>query len=635
MTFGSRIFLKVSLAVVLVLSLLFALLGFVNSNEEREAAAATIDSVVLQEVFGEVAKEFGVPQSVLMAVSYNQSRWDHHEGHSEVGGYGLMNLVHVDENQDAKGKNEEQTEASNEDNDSVNTLEKAAKLLNVDLEVLKNDPEQNIRGGAALLAMYAKETVGETPSDLSDWYGAVVKYSGSDIKTVAEGFADDVYNTIQEGTERVTMNGQEVNLKAENVVPNKDTAKNIPLRNAKKTGVDCPNGLECTFIPALYEQFSSSPSSYGNYDIANRPDDGLDIRYIIIHDIEGTAESAINHFRNRSYVSAHYVLDSETGAITQMLRNEDAGWHAGNWYFNAHSIGLEHEGFAVEGADWYSEQMYRSSAKLVKYLAKKYDIPVNRQHIIGHDEVPGLTQLRQRAMHWDPGAYWDWSHFFNLLGEPINPSNGKKDSNIITINPNYNTNKPTYTYGQQILKSQSSSLIHLYTKPSFEAPLVTDPLLSNSGTIRINDWGNKAAIGQTYYKVDEEGDWTAVYYGGQKAWFYNPNNKNTSPGDGIVIKPKEGSGSIPVYGAAYPEAAAYEGTGIEEWARGNADPLYLIPEGQLYIATGPFQSTYYHAKYFNDPETNQVVIGEEEYYQIFFNHRLGFVKKSDVEVVNR
>ncbi|WP_142303764.1 N-acetylmuramoyl-L-alanine amidase [Neobacillus soli] len=30
---------------------------------------------------------------------------------------------------------------------------------------------------------------------------------------------------------------------------------------------------------------------------------------------------------------------------------------AGNWYFNMHSIGIEHEGFAVEGTDWYSEQL--------------------------------------------------------------------------------------------------------------------------------------------------------------------------------------------------------------------------------------------------------------------------------------
>lgn len=154
------------------------------------------------------------------------------------------------------------------------------------------------------------------------------------------------------------MNGQKVTLKGMEIEPNKHTAKNINLRNPESSGADCPNGLECTFIPATYEQYSSSSRDYGNYDLAERPDDGLDIRYIIIHDIEGSSESAINHFQAQSYVSAHYVLDSDDGTITQMVRPKDVAWHAGNWYFNAHSIGFEHEGFAVEGADWYSEQMY-------------------------------------------------------------------------------------------------------------------------------------------------------------------------------------------------------------------------------------------------------------------------------------
>ncbi|MFL0505815.1 N-acetylmuramoyl-L-alanine amidase [Ureibacillus sp. 179-F W5.1 NHS] len=365
-----------------------------------------------------------------------------------------------------------------------------------------------------------------------------------------------------------------------------------------------------------------------------RPDDGLDIRYIIIHDIEGSSESAINHFQAQSYVSAHYVLDSDDGTITQMVRPKDVAWHAGNWYFNAHSIGFEHEGFAVEGADWYSEQMYRSSAKLVKYLAETYNIPLDRQHIIGHDDVPGLTPARQAAMHWDPGAYWDWSHFFNLLGEPINPSDGDHNSNMITIRPNYHTNKPIFTYGSTILEPKSSSLIPLYTQPSFESPLVKDPLLSNGGTNRINDWGNKAAIGQTYYKLAQQNDWTAIYYGGQVAWFYNPHEKNSIPGNGILITPKEGKESIPVYGAAYPEAAAYEGTGIGEGSRGVTTPLYQLPAGDMYVASGPIASSYYYAKDYNDPTSYKVVIGEDKYYQIYFNHRLGFVKKEDVQIVN-
>jgi N-acetyl-anhydromuramyl-L-alanine amidase AmpD len=629
-------FKKISSAILtfsLTASLLAAPASFSTASVTTPATESSFESSSLQDTFEKAAKEFGVPESVLMAVAYNQTRWEQHEGQSEAGGYGMMNLVDLPADLSARGKHDDgliEAEVS-----SISSLNAAAKLLDANPETLKKDWEQNIRGGAALLAEYARQTTGELPPDPADWYGAVVKFSGTDQEAIAKDFADQVYATIQQGAERKNHDGKSVALNAQEITPNKNTASSIPLRNTKYTNADCPNGLDCTFIPAAYKQFSSSAGNYGNYDIANRPEDDLDIRYIIIHDIEGSAQSAISHFQNQSYVSAHYVIDSATGKITQMVRPEDVPWHAGNWYFNMHSIGLEHEGFAAEGADWYSEQMYRSTAKLVKYLSDRFGIPLDRQHIIGHDEIPGLTAARHRGMHWDPGAYWDWGHFFDLLGASINPSDGDKESGIVTIRPNYNTNQPDFTYRGIEQKPESSSLIHLYSEPSFEAPLIHDPVLHSGGnsTRNINDWGNKAAIGQSFYKAGQEGDWTAIYYGGQKAWFYNPNFTNSVPGSGTLISPKEGLDSIPVYGAAYPDDAAYDEAGIAEWARGKAHVLYQMPAGQIYTATAPIQSDYYHAKYYNDPATNKVVKGNDEYYQIFYNHRLGFVKKSDVEVV--
>ena len=51
----------------------------------------------LQAAFTAAAREFGVPERVLLAVSYNVSRWDTHAGAPSVaGGYGPMHLIHVD-----------------------------------------------------------------------------------------------------------------------------------------------------------------------------------------------------------------------------------------------------------------------------------------------------------------------------------------------------------------------------------------------------------------------------------------------------------------------------------------------------------------------------------------------------------
>ena len=84
-----------------------------------------------------------------------------------------------------------------------------------------------------------------------------------------------------------------------------------------------------------------------------------------------------------------------------------------------HSIGIEHEGFADQGGTWFTESMYRNSASLVRYLAEEYDVPLDRAHIIGHDQVPGVNAAGVRGMHWDPGPYWNWEHYMSLLGAPI------------------------------------------------------------------------------------------------------------------------------------------------------------------------------------------------------------------------
>ena len=139
------------------------------------------------------------------------------------------------------------------------------------------------------------------------------------------------------------------------------------------------------------------------------------------------------------------------------------------------------------------------------------------------------------------------------------------------------------------------------------------------------------------YRAARQGDWDGIYFGGQLAWFYNPgHNASTVPGGGILVTPKAGLASIPVYGRAYPEASAYPSGTIPQ----NVVPigLYSIPSGQIYVAIGPFKSDYYWAPTYAptlEGSGHVVVKGQTEYYQIFFNHRLAFVMASDVDVVRR
>ncbi|KKO55382.1 N-acetylmuramoyl-L-alanine amidase [Paenibacillus sp. DMB20] len=624
---------KLSLALTVAL---LAAAGFTPGLPVPFTAAPSVyaeqdKSNMLQEAFESAAEEFGVPVSILMSVSYNLTRWEHHHGEpSTSGGFGIMHLTDLplQDKEDPSGIDDEDNPTASDD-PSLHTLSSAARLLNLDPDILKQDPVSNIRGGAALLAQYAQETLGKLPASESDWYGAVAKYSGSPESGAALEFADHVFETIQQGISRQTPEGQVFLLQSKDITPNPNTVDTLHLRPTKPDIAECPRNLHCSYVPAAYQQNGDDPSDYSNYDLSGRPQFGPDIRYVVIHNTEETYQDTIDIFTNpNSYVSAHYVLRSSDGQITQMVKTKDVPWHAGNWYFNMHSIGLEHEGFAMEGATWFTERLYRSSAALVRYLAKEYDIPLDRAHIIGHNEIPGLNPARQGVMHQDPGPFWDWEHYMELVGAPIRSKHGTKD--IVTIKPDFKTNQPEINDAP----AQPSNFLYLYKEPDFNAELIDDPALVAQNKKDGLSIGAKAAVGQTFSLADKQGDWTAIWFGGQKAWFYNPQGINAVSGKGMLITPKAGAASIPVYGAAYPEAAAYPA---------DITPQVLVPlqytilQGQSYVAVEKVKSDYYNAPvYTNDPyETHTLVKGKEKFYRIYFNHRFAFVKAADVEKVRK
>jgi hypothetical protein len=131
-------------------------------------------------------------------------------------------------------------------------------------------------------------------------------------------------------------------------------------------------------------------------------------QYIIIHTIEGSLQTGINTFLSEPK-SAHYLIGRD-GTIVQMVREADTAWHAGtsppNPVLNSNSIGIEHEGSASD-PNFPTEAMYQASAALVRYLADKYGIPKDRDHILGHQEI--------KPTKGDPGPYWDWDYYMKLI----------------------------------------------------------------------------------------------------------------------------------------------------------------------------------------------------------------------------
>ncbi|MET7618582.1 N-acetylmuramoyl-L-alanine amidase [Streptomyces sp. NPDC005408] len=151
-------------------------------------------------------------------------------------------------------------------------------------------------------------------------------------------------------------------------------------------------------------------ASRANWRLADRPDD-YRIDMVVIHVVQGSYPTALRVFKDPGHgAAAHYVVRKD-GHVAQMIRELDVAFHAGNRSYNERSIGIEHEGF-VDRPSGFTDAMYRASAQLTAGICTRYDIPVDREHIIGHVEVPGTD-------HTDPGPHWDWNRYLALVRQAM------------------------------------------------------------------------------------------------------------------------------------------------------------------------------------------------------------------------
>ncbi|MEV4166124.1 N-acetylmuramoyl-L-alanine amidase [Nonomuraea dietziae] len=337
------------------------------------AHTALADRDPLRAAFDKAAAAHDVPRDLLAAIAYAETHLDGHEGRpSASGGYGVMHLV---------------------SNPTTHTLEKAAELTGLPVEKLRADTDANILGGAAVLRSIADELGLDEAArkDEGRWYGAVARYGNASTPELARLYADAVYELL----------GLGFKAKGLRVAPREVTADRGEYAAAQDL-----NARAVAASPD-YPNASWVPANSGNYTASSRPS-SYAIDRVIVHVTQGSYAGTISWFQNPSAnVSAHYVIRSSDGATTQMVRDKDVAWHAGNWSYNTRSIGIEHEGW-VSDASWFTDAMYRASAALTRHICDKYGIPKDRTHIIGHNQVPGAT-------HTDPGPHWNWTTYMSYV----------------------------------------------------------------------------------------------------------------------------------------------------------------------------------------------------------------------------
>lgn len=301
----------------------------------------------LAAMFTRVGTEMGVPPELLAAMSYVDTRMTfvHGSAHDRTT-IGLLGMTPGD-------------------------LLRGAALAGVTDAAAQADPEASLRAGAALLRNRAPSA-----RSLSDFLAVL----GQDER-------DALTDALAHGIDGRDERGDSVIVAAR---PELD-------RGGFGTVAQALNGAD--YGPA---NFSAAYS--GNYQSSNR----TAIDHIVIHDMEGSYSGSISWFKDpAAKVSAHYLIKSSTGDITQMVKEKDIAWH--DACFNTTTVGIEHEGYAAHPEQWFTETMYVSSAKLAAYLADKYNVPKEHGSILGHGEAPDCSD------HTDPGPGWNWAHYIDLV----------------------------------------------------------------------------------------------------------------------------------------------------------------------------------------------------------------------------
>jgi hypothetical protein len=213
--------------------------------------------------------------------------------------------------------------------------------------------------------------------------------------------------------------------------------------------------------------------------------------------------------------------------------------------------------------------------------------------------------------------------------------------NVVKIAPDFATNlqpvqdcPPNGTGPCFPLPLQGSNLVYLHTQPNAGSPLVSNPYLhpdNAPGTTRDDDWSATANSGDKFVVAAVQGDWTGIWFGGRVAWFYNPigANRTAKKSTGRVMTPKAGLASVAVYGGAYPSSSEYPATVPDH----SLSPLYTIPAGQKYtVGEKRLPTDYFYSATvdYSLPDDHIIVQGNTKYYQIMFDHRIGYVKADDV-----
>jgi peptidoglycan hydrolase-like protein with peptidoglycan-binding domain len=173
-----------------------------------------------------------------------------------------------------------------------------------------------------------------------------------------------------------------------------------------------PAAASTDYGPAIW-----NPAASCNYSTRS-----TGVSHVTVHTTQGSYAGTISWFQNCSAgVSAHYVIRSSDGQITQMVRESAKAWHVGN--SNGYTVGIEHEGYVSNPSAWYTSAMYNASAALTRDILssyglsqKVYDGSSGWSAVVADSSFNAKGHVNYaNQTHTDPGSGWDWPRYKTLV----------------------------------------------------------------------------------------------------------------------------------------------------------------------------------------------------------------------------
>lgn len=369
-----------------------------------------------------------VPRGVLEAVAFTSTHFNHlthtaDEAGSCIGmpkAYGVMGLI-LDGKQYFNNNLEKISILSGYsvqqilEDPEINILAYAKAYANLDNELKKNKKNARLinRMASVLISMSELPTESQTQKFAmnTQLYGVFIFMNNTNYQTL--------YNFPNPNLNLEIFFGDNYKILSANAITISSNEIKDKNGNEFRIGNNNPDVQSPDYPPALWDAAPSCNHSNGRT---------TSISAVTIHDVEGSYAGCISWFNNcAAGVSAHYVIRSSDGQITQMVYEVDKAWHVGTE--NPYTIGIEHEGYSSQ-TGWYTIAMYTASAALcVDIVGSGYginpkrvawwpwanttnynvsSIPGSCAKIKGHQHYPNQS-------HTDPGPNWDWNYYYKLI----------------------------------------------------------------------------------------------------------------------------------------------------------------------------------------------------------------------------